>query len=177
MLKKTTISLAISLLSSVLISDILAFFLTITGILIKYESVSIIVLIINILIFCMLVYNRSWEEGFRDPNRVKYGRMDKFIYKGFVAGLLADIPFILVYIVLMIFVLTKQSQWPMTIMWIITYLCNLQFFTIILSLKSYPFLIAIILLPLPLVAGFSYILGYNQFSISSKIVYKKKKKQ
>ena len=170
--KKTTISLALSLFTTAIISDVFALFLTITGILIKYEVASIIALILNIFIYSMLIYNKSWEEGFRDPNRVKYGRMEKLILKGFVAGLLADIPYVLIYIAYLVSIIIK---WHSEIMWLIMNALNLQFFTLLVALKPFPAAILIIFLPLPIVSGVSYILGYKQISISRKIVYKNKK--
>jgi hypothetical protein len=172
MLKKTTISLALSIFASAMISDMLAFFLTMTGLLIKFNGILVVLLFVNIIILGMLIYTKSWDEGFRDPNRVKYGRIDKFLYKGFVAGLLADIPFILVYILLIICSLTK---WNEEIMLLVMYGFNMQFFSIIINLQHVPVALAVILLPLPLISGVSYILGYYQITISSKIIYKKSK--
>lgn len=172
MLRKTTISLAISVFAAAIISNILAFILIITGLLINFDSIFVVILVVNIIILSMLIYPKSWDEGFRDPNRVKYGHMNKFLYKGFVAGLLADIPFILVYIV---FIVCSLTKWNKEIMLLLMYVFNMTFFSLIKDLQQMPIALVVILLPVPIISGVSYILGYNQIMISRKIIYKKKK--
>lgn len=173
MLRKSTISLALTLLMAAFISDFLSLFLAFSCAIFNNKSLLVIVLIINVLVLCVLLYSKSYEEGFKDPNRVKYGRMDYFIYKGFVSGLLADIPFILIYLVLIICWFFKLKFFD--VMWIIMNIFNLQYFPSVSILKQFPIALVVTLLPIPLVSGISYILGYKQITITRKFIYKKDK--
>ncbi|MDR3552367.1 MAG: hypothetical protein P4L75_04505 [Clostridia bacterium] len=173
MLKQTIMKLGLSLLLAAFLSDIVAFILmTSMTMLSTAPWAMVIFLIINLLIYTWFIYSRVWQEGSRDPNRIKFGHMNKFLGKGLVAGLLADIPFVLFYLIT---ALSSLFNWHYTAIHVVYVLLNMQFNYLITLLSHMPGLFFIFLIPLPLIAGVGYILGFNHISLYSKLVYKPNK--
>lgn len=175
MLRQTTWKLALSTFTSAVVSDIMAIILVFSlGILAGKAGdwILVIVLLLNVIIYAILLYNKPWEEGFRDPSRVKYKRMKKFMYKGLVAGLIADIPYALIFLLM---VITKYANWYGGVFHVLYLFVNMQF-NYLITMKVFvnmPWLCVIFLLPMPLITHLAYVLGYKQISIGFKLMYKK----
>lgn len=179
MLRQTTKKLALSLLGTALVGDLFAIILVFSfSIIISKLGVWALycVFILNLVIYFLFVYIKAWEEGFRDPTRVQYKRMEKMIGKGAVAGLLADIPFALFYVLL---VVTHYTAWNADVFALIFNFLNMpfNFFFNLPAFKSMPWLNFTLLLPLPAIAQLGYYLGYRQISLTHRLVYKKEAKK
>lgn len=136
--------------------------------------------------FCVLLVaaflsNKMWMFGDKDKVGVKYKGQNESLNKGFIIGLIATIPAILLLLVLTIFKSGFTKLFPMFFYNVLnTYLfCfinlitnnadafgDLVFWQILL--------IFLMLLIVPLICGISYILGYKGISIGEKFIYKKK---
>lgn len=128
---------------------------------------------IAILITEGAIYSCAWREGNRDPNRVKYGHMKKFMPKGFVAGLLSIIPnFILTILMLATAGLGNVLGGVVNAIYRIV---NIQFVILGEGYMKIPIASIALLLVIPLVSGIGYISGYHHFEILPKLVYKHKK--
>ena len=132
--------------------------------------------VLAILIMGSLIYGVSWQSGFKDYNKVKFGHITKFIRKGFVAGAIADIPFLILYIVFIISFLIKTAH---DVFYNITYIVylffNMPYSLIIGALKNQPAFLCLFLLVLPIISGIGYILGYKDISLTGRLVYKNSK--
>ena len=168
MLKKTTAILALKTFLNSLVAGILTFFLFSTiAIPINKEWVTVILTCLNIFIALSIIYTLNWREAQRDHNRVKFNHMPPFIFKGLVAGLFATIPFLIVFI---IYAFNINN----TIIYIIYLAFNLPYLSFVAAFKESAAVLWILILPMPASACVGYLLGYKQFSIMDKLVYKNK---
>ncbi|MBQ6885183.1 MAG: hypothetical protein IJN56_05540 [Clostridia bacterium] len=124
--------------------------------------------------------NSSYKQGFKDLNLVKIGQVKKDILKGFKIGMIGNIPFFLLTIL------------------IIAMACGLapRFYTVWYAFLSGHFyslimwiaggsqmvgemgaiqlvLLALIQFIVPAISGVAYILGYKEINLAEKLVYKK----
>lgn len=168
------LKLALLILSSLLITDLLAifFFFSISAA-IQRTWVAALCTLLDVFFLAALVHGQTWREGLRDKNRVKYGHMEKKLHKGLVAGLVASVPGLILYILL---VVTAQSTAANG--FYLTYLLfNATYFQFVVSLRFYPVILALFLLPIPLFSTIGYIQGYREIYIFRNLVYKKDKKE
>lgn len=142
-------------------------------------------LIIN-QIFCLFVlmqfvYGVVWHTGTTDNNKVHFGRITYDKYRGLKIGALAMLPFLLIFAVLALLKLLYPN-FPL----IIYKLLNSSVFSIIdvifgSASKLSQLSVVRMLLSLsafavvPIISHIAYTLGFKQFSISEKLIYKKKK--
>lgn len=133
--------------------------------------------LICILIFLSLIYSTAWKEGNRDPNRVKYGHMKKFMAKGFVAGLLAAIPYFIITTLFVVSQLSSPNDTFGIVMNIIYRFTNIQYIVFNDSYVKYPVYCYLLLLLLPAAAEIGYLAGYRNLVLLTKIIYKNPKKK
>lgn len=132
--------------------------------------------IMGILIFIALLYNTAWHEGSRDPNRVKYGHMDKFMLKGFVAGLLALIPYVILTTAFLITNSEKATSTAGIIIGILYRFSNIQYIVFSDAFTNIPIVCYLLLFVLPAASAVGYLAGYRNIVIISKILYKNQKR-
>lgn len=138
--------------------------------------------IILICLFIVSIYVPFWEFGYNDRNYVNINKKKEDIFQGTKIGFLISIPYFITSF-LMILVKLNVSKW-------LSYLfvfSNSYFYYFIDSLISKPdpaltpwWTIAVfVVMPLfiPAVASFGYILGYKEFSIKERLLYKKVTKE
>lgn len=172
MLKKTTGKLAVSQIGSVFAVDLLASILFLClGNWLDHRAAKLVYTAAGILILFALLYSTAWREGFRDPNRVKYGHMPRFMAKGVIAGLLADIPFA---VLTAAYLIMSAVNWHATLIRVIYMVCNIEFTFVINHFGMAAPVLLLLLLPLPVFSQAGYYMGYRQISILSRLVYKKK---
>lgn len=136
-------------------------------------------------IFCILIlisfiYPEIWHIGTNDSNLVRFKHKKEDKFKGFKIGAVAAIPNYLLLIFLLIARLGAFPSFP-TALYKFLNSSLYSFIDIILGGAitaadlSLWRLALLFLLPLaiPAVAGAAYLLGYNNFSIGEKLVYKK----
>lgn len=146
------------------------------GGLLAHTSGKVFVGIICILIYIALLYVTAWHEGSKDPNRVNYGHMNKFMAKGLVAGLFASIPYAVLLLTFIISRLFYAQATSTTIITAVFRVVNIQFVLLSDSIINNPVLCFLYLLPLPIISCVGYIMGYNRIVLTSKIIYKNSKK-
>jgi hypothetical protein len=172
MLLKTTLKLSLSLLVNTMLACILGVFL-ILGIASFgfYSWVAGLATLIVALIYWRMIYGTCWHEAEKDNNRISFNRMRKFMTKGFVAGLIATIPFLIVYILYVADMNNKLSP----IFYLIYLIFNLPYFSFVAAFRSSAIVLALLFVPMPLMSWFGYLMGYRGFSFMNKIIYKNQK--
>lgn len=137
-------------------------------------------------IFCLLIlisfiYPELWHNGTNDSNLVRFKHKKEDKLKGLKIGLVTVIAHYLFLIFLVIAKLGALPSFPM----VLYKFLNSSFYSFIeiivggavtvADLAVWRLLLLFILpLIIPAAAGAAYILGYNNFSIGEKLVYKKK---
>ena len=133
-----------------------------------------------IMILIIFIYPNLWDLGTKDSNLVKFKHKAEDKYKGVKIGLIAVIP---VYLVLILLCVMKGGLFPGFPVALYR-LSHSAFYSLIGLMVGNALEIAgvawwrmalLFLLPLliPLFAGVSYYLGYRNFSIGEKLIYKK----
>ncbi len=133
-------------------------------------------------IFCLVmmisfIYNQLWQLGSKDSNLVKFKSLKEDKLKGLKIGLIASAPSFIFFV---FSVISKKVNIAL-FAFLNAYLYD--FISLIANgAKTFDalsiwqiLLIFVILLIFPAAAYGSYLLGYKQFSISEKLVYKKNK--
>lgn len=123
-----------------------------------------------------------YKQGFRDANLVKTGHMSYDKFKGFKIGLIGNIPFFVLFALLIVFALGVAPNFLMS--WYAH--LNSFFYSIIylisgsndgitaceLNALQYVLLFLVQLL-VPVICGTAYILGYKGINLREKVVYRK----
>ena len=142
--------------------------------------VSVISSVFTWSIFALFPYNIMWNKGNRDENLVNIGRIDMDIAFGLKAGIVASIPSVALYCLL---VLGKFGAFPSVILqWhrlinspFIPYIDAVEMGVKMATQLSVGSLLAVgaTLLFVPFVCWLGYYLGYRQISIRERLIYKK----
>ncbi|MBQ6848146.1 MAG: hypothetical protein IJO62_04460 [Clostridia bacterium] len=139
-------------------------------------AAGIIIQIFNIGILSCMVYPYLWERGYKERNLVLTGNSKPNPLKGLKLGLLAIIPAFLFLIFaaatdfpIVIFKMLNSVQYP-----VIELIAGSTMSFSALHIWQIV-LIAISLLLLPFMAFLGYYLGYKDFSIWERIIYRKGK--
>jgi hypothetical protein len=135
----------------------------------------VLVGVICLLIYIAILYGTAWHEGSKDPNRVNYGHMNKFMAKGLVAGLFALIPYAVLLLAFLVSSLAYAHTTCATVLNAIFRVVNIQFVLFSDSIISNPALCFLYLLPLPIISCVGYIMGYKRITLISKMIYKNSK--
>ena len=131
-------------------------------------------------ILYILIYSLMWKAGDADANMAELGNSKRNIYKGLKAGLIADIPYAVLYIILI--VTSAFKVWPgyPSIYKISTYFMyafNDTFIPVVndsfVITAGGIFVVGLLLLPIPLFAAFGYYMGEKHMIFKEKILYKK----
>lgn len=129
-----------------------------------------------------VIYTEIWKYGDKERTSVKYKNQKEQLGKGFLVGIIASIPAIILLFVLTVLKSGFAKTLPLlTYAMLNTYLYDFiyliangaKFFGDFNLLQI--LLILLLLTIIPIACGISYILGYKGISISEKIVYKNKK--
>ena len=137
-----------------------------------------------LMLLIVMPYSILWERGDKDCNSVHFGHMQEDKLRGLKVGLMASIPSILAYLIL---VLSKLGLISSSYVFIYRFL-NLAFIPVYNGLVGTAGIswggMAVLLLTVavvPLTGYIAYWLGYRQISLSEKIIYvnpnKKKKRR
>lgn len=147
------------------------------GGLVSHTAGKVFLGVICMLVYIGIIYSSAWHEGSKDPNRVKYGHINKFMAKGFVAGLIASIP----YAALTTTYLVAQAAFSKStagfIIDSVYRILNIQYVVFGDGFLAFPVACVLLLLVLPTMAEVGYLAGYHQFTMMSKILYKNPKKR
>jgi len=164
-----TVKLALSLLIQTGLSSIISLILfSFFGIFFNDQTLILSVTIAGVLMLLGIGYTASWHTGERDYNKVKYKHIDYVPLKGLYGGLLSQAPLLIVAVLSLL--LEQEAPWLMV-------LYKFLFSSIIgiFDLSEVTILfyfLPVLLIPAAALPG--YIAGYKHFSITDKIVYRKK---
>ncbi|MCL2013899.1 MAG: hypothetical protein FWG69_02810 [Oscillospiraceae bacterium] len=178
---KNWIKLAVSSIKTIILAKLMCLFLFI-AVLIFFEhlAVRITVQILMTFIYLALPYSSMRKEGAHDRNFVNLGRIAEDLYKPAKAGLALVSPYMLSWILLIVFQIT--GFFPAY--YGIFKLVNIQYLPFYLMIESSPvlsensiFTMIIMLLPsilLPVISFFGYYFGYKDIWPGQKLLYRKK---
>ena len=138
-------------------------------------------------IYWALVSGSAWKLGNDDLNRVHFGRMEKNLWRGVQAGLLASIPLFvldLALIILTAFDCGAFSQWGLVVYRVLNmhYLVFLNLVTgtdaTLLDLPVWKALVVSLMSLVTVVCAASgYLLGYKDIVLMDKLMYKNRKEK
>lgn len=146
---------------------------------------NIVTLVFQTAIFVVVVYNDVWKWGNKDRNRVNFGRMAPRPWYGFKVGLIANVPAMVTFVVL---VLDKLiGVWDFFI--ILYRFFHMGFYPLVvwglgqnmqLYIADVPWdglwIAGIPALLLPLIATLAYRLGYEDINVGERLMYQNKNK-
>lgn len=141
------------------------------------SAVSWVSQIISLVVWGAMIYIVNWNVGNADADKHELGDAPLDKLRGLKAGLLASIPFVVSYLVLVFAKIFSAPAWAVSLFKILNYNC-FAFNNMIITngLGSISILelicLAIVLLPLPIFAAFGYSMGVRHTILKEKIVYK-----
>ncbi len=137
---------------------------------------------LNMIIIISFASSSVYKQGFKDANLVRTGHQKVDNLKGFKTGFIANIPFFVLFVLLIILAAGIAPKFLMTwygylnshlyslIFWISG--CSNTVTVSELSILQFVLLFAIQLI-VPVISGVAYILGLKEINFSDKIVYQK----
>ncbi len=139
---------------------------------VKNESMLLAASLFSIAFYLFLFYHMFWELGGKDRIRVDGGRAPQMLWKGFAVSAIANIPNLLLAIILLA---TKNAAETSELAGNIYAVCNIlargfeaMYLGLIQLYSPYnPIVFLLIVFPAPIVSGLSYIIGYKNFRIAS----------
>ena len=149
----------------------------------KSRGLDIVSQLFMLVLHVIFPYGLLWDLGAKDENRVRYQNQKEDMMRGLKIGLLASVPAMLVYVLL---VLSRLSVLPAGISAAYR-LLNISFipfinwlFPVGMAFMELPIwrvlLVGVTLIPVLFVSWGAYYLGYKQFSIQEHLTYKHLKK-
>lgn len=142
--------------------------------------------ILMLLLLIAFPYSMLWLQGDKDRNRVHFGRMQPDPWRGVRVGLMAAIPYAVVYILL---VASKLSLFMDGFVHLARFIVTpfLPLFNLVadpqtvLTTSQVPWwgiaLLFLTVAALPAICGGAYHLGYKQYSIKEHLTYVKQDKK
>lgn len=147
-------------------------------------AIDILTVLFSAIILWSMLYSLLWKRGDTDNNLATFGHIEREKYKGLKIGLLADVPFALLYLLLWADKLFGFSPAFSGLYKIANYY---MFPLIDLCYKGAEtsaeisvlgmLCLLVTLIPIPLVAHIGYYCGNNEISLGDKFVYAKTKEK
>lgn len=168
-----------NILISLIICFMLALFFGLDSVWVK-----IIVQIVDLFVFCGLIYQFFWKAGSSDSNKVELNMAEKDIYKGMKSSVITAIPYLVLWLALLC---TKTAGAGNTLgeVLLVVYsfinvplspIINSVFFSFGGSFASISVTSIVLTLFTPIfimaIAAVAYWLGYKQYIIMDHIIYK-----
>lgn len=179
-MNKYNFKFALKLFAKSLVSKLFCFLLFFTFFMaVRGKIGSIITQVLDLVILTVIIFSTAFDFGEKDRNRVLTGAAEKDLSRGFKAGFMAAI---LDFLTVILLVLAKAEVLPRV--YIAVYgILNAPFYPFILTLmpqtltgaeQSVLSVVAcgLTVFVMPLIAGISYKLGYYDYSITDRILYR-----
>lgn len=179
-MNKYNFKFALKLFAKNLVSKLFCFLLFFTFFMaVRGKIGSIITQVLDLVILTVIIFSTAFDFGEKDRNRVLTGAAEKDLSHGFKAGFMAAI---LDFLTVILLVLAKAEVLPRV--YIAVYgILNAPFYPFILTLmpqtltgaeQSVLSVVAcgLTVFVMPLIAGISYKLGYYDYSITDRILYR-----
>ena len=142
--------------------------------------------VIMLLLLTAFPYSMLWLQGDKDRNRVNFGRMQPDPWRGVRVGLMAAIPYMVVYLLLLA---SKLSLFMDSFIHLARFIMTpfLPLYNLVAGPQAVAATadvpwwgIAVLIIPvaaLPAICGMAYHLGYKQYSIWEHLTYAKQDKK
>ena len=173
MLIKTTVTLSLRLFAYSLLSSVIALILFAAALLINNDFLNAPTTVVTSLIFWSFSYTLCWRDAMHDRNGVKFGHINRFLPKGIIAGLIASIPALIVYL---LYIISRSIISEKSSAAIIIHICylflNMPYLSLVNIFHFNAAALAVLFIPMPVAACVGYLFGYKQISISEKLIYK-----
>lgn len=179
-MNKYNFKFALKIFAKNLVSKLFCFLLFFTFFMaVRGKIGSIITQVLDLVILTVIIFSTAFDFGEKDRNRVLTGAVEKDLSRGFKAGFMAAI---LDFLTVILLVLAKAEVLPRV--YIAVYgILNAPFYPFILTLmpqtltgaeQSVFSVVAcgLTVFVMPLIAGISYKLGYYDYSITDRILYR-----
>ena len=179
-MNKYNFKFALKIFAKNLVSKLFCFLLFFTFFMaVRGKIGSIITQVLDLVILTVIIFSTAFDFGEKDRNRVLIGAAEKDLSRGFKAGFMAAI---LDFLTVILLVLAKAEVLPRV--YIAVYgILNAPFYPFILTLmpqtltgaeQSVFSVVAcgLTVFVMPLIAGISYKLGYYDYSITDRILYR-----
>lgn len=133
-----------------------------------------------VVILFLLIYNNLWKYGNIDRTGVKYKNQKEQKYKGFIVGLIANTPALLLLFLLTLFKNGFAKNFPVKLFglfntYLFDFLNMISNNTVFGNIAFWQVaIILLMLLIVPFSCEIAYYLGYKDIILSEKFVYKKK---
>lgn len=197
---KSTLKCGLSLMGRLLVLLLLEFFLVLSMIvvcgMIFNENANAVLAgtgkavflgvsqLFGFIIMALFVYSPNYQQGFKDSNMVRTGHMEEDKLKGLKTGLIANIPFMLMLVGLLVCALGAFPNMPLSIY----RLSNSHFYGFIeiiggkvataAGLHAWQFVLLFVLqLIVPVISAAAYIMGYKGIDVVEKIIYVKREEK
>ncbi len=179
-MNKYNFKFALKIFAKNLVSKLFCFLLFFTFFMaVRGKIGSIITQVLDLVILTVIIFSTAFDFGEKDRNRVLTGAAEKDLSRGLKAGFMAAI---LDFLTVILLVLAKAEVLPRV--YIAVYgILNAPFYPFILTLmpqtltgaeQSVFSVVAcgLTVFVMPLIAGISYKLGYYDYSITDRILYR-----
>lgn len=179
-MNKYNFKFALKLFAKNLVSKLFCFLLFFTFFMaVRGKAGSIITQVLDLVILTAIIFSTAFDFGEKDRNRVLTGAAEKDLFRGFKAGFLAAA---IDFLTVILLVLAKAEVLPRV--YIAVYgILNAPFYPFVLTLMPQTLTGAeqsvlstaacgLTVFIMPLIAGFGYRLGYYDYSITDKILYR-----
>lgn len=171
---KTTFQLGLHLFGSALLGELMCFILSmIVSFFYNKKAplgMGLVLLIGGTILFVGAVFDPAYKEGARDVNRIKNREMPDLPGKGFLAGLVANIPLALV---ITAYLICAPLNWHAVWFKVLIQVANVQYVLFLQSLLSTPWLLWLLCVPLPVISQISYVLGRHGVRLNMDFIYQK----
>ncbi len=146
--------------------------------------VKIITFLFTLVMFFAMIYSSLWTRGDKDNNLAAFGHIKRDKFRGLKIGILADVPFLLLYLLLAAnkiheFIPSYSAVYR-TFNYYMLPIVDAAFGAAKtageLSVGGF-LLLLVTLLPLPLVCSFGYYCGNNEISLRDRFIYAKDKEK
>lgn len=127
----------------------------------------IVVTAVCFIVYAVLVYLEGWHTGLRDNNLVTYKHIEYNKFKPLIAALLSQ----LIGLILIVSMLIKPDNTAI-VKYAKYYYLNFNYFLLVYGDSLRPIYFIPVLFPL-IIAPLGYHLGYRQFRLIDRLVFKK----
>lgn len=137
-----------------------------------YNSIAgrIIITILTGFFSVLFVYESCWNQGFKDRNYAHYGRMEEDKWRGLKAGMFAAIPHLIIAI---LYFISKAASVGFAEINVLTRIWFSPWIALVdMWMVKIPFILLAFILPICAAAAIGYQLGYRDFSLMERLIYK-----
>ncbi len=157
----------IAILISIFVTNIIAFF--------SPNGFGLLRFLFSFVIYVLLIYTLAWRRGESDANKVRLSKLYDNKFRGFIAGLLAALPLLIVAFLAFLSESGRVSFFELLGVdgiTVINRFINLPIGDLYVFANERPILNLVFPFIIPVVSGVAYILGLFEISLKQILIYK-----